>query len=407
MKLKFKFIGFQTSASSLSETDGAAISSGFRFKLSTENSDTFFTVSRTFTLPAAISLAVDFNFEKLFHKLENQDSFTLKAYQEQLFISQLAQMKNQMETEIYNKLRGDIEIELDNKLKENSTLSLKNSQIDEKEVNQVSSSVFLASACSCKPALDILEKARQNPGCFFSFGIFSTFLCSLLLNFNSDGPDCCFGQPYSQKDYSSYIRNYIEKVKVYERSGKDRSYKVEKLYFDSSFYIPTFLLSSDFCSKLFENQKHSKNSVSYEKITHDFIFFRQSLIEKLNKISIECFVIVISQIYFWLACFFVSALLSSLDYFAKSTNISIVCKINNVVISSLENCWVASIFTAIFWFFLRKKTSDLLYLTSENSKLLFVTLILFGISVEKFLREANSRKLIVPSNEMCSYIFDL
>lgn len=117
--------------------------------------------------------------------------------------------------------------------------------------------------------------------------------------------------------------------------------------------------------------------------------------------------IVISQIYFWHACFFVSGLLSSLDYFAKPTNIPIICKINNVVIYSLENCRVASIFTAIFWFFLRKKTSDLLYLTSENTKLLFVTLILFGISVEKSLREANSRKLIVPSNEMCSYILDL
>lgn len=182
-------------------------------------------------------------------------------------------MKSQMEIEISNKLKINMEMELENKLKENSTLSLKNSQINEREVNQAYSSVFLASACSCRPALNILERARQNPGCFFSFGIFSTFLYSLLLNFNSDGPDCCFGQPYSQKDYNSYITNYIEKVKVYERSGKDRSYKVEKLYFDSSFYIPTFLLSSDFCLKLFENQKHSKNPVSHKKIIHDCCCF--------------------------------------------------------------------------------------------------------------------------------------
>lgn len=105
--MKLKVIGFQTSASSISETEGATISSGFRFKVSTENSDTFFTVSRN--LPAGISIAVDFNFEKFFHKLENQESFTLKGYQEQLFISQLVQMKSQMEIEIYNKLKGHIE----------------------------------------------------------------------------------------------------------------------------------------------------------------------------------------------------------------------------------------------------------------------------------------------------------
>lgn len=65
--MKLKLIGIQTNTSSFSETDRPHISYGFRFKLSTENSDTFFTVSRF--LPTGIYLAFDFNFKKLVHKL--------------------------------------------------------------------------------------------------------------------------------------------------------------------------------------------------------------------------------------------------------------------------------------------------------------------------------------------------
>lgn len=131
--------------------------------------------------------------------------------------------------------------------------------------------------------LRLLEDSQNSFYVFLVAGILLTFISTFLLDFPSTSDK---NRTFNQSVFFENNELSKEKIKSLKEKVKDFIFFFKDFIF--SLFKPTKLLSNNYCFDIYNRQKDTKDSLTLEELTSNFISMR-SLIIRINKdLAVKC-----------------------------------------------------------------------------------------------------------------------